>query len=171
MKLTTLLAAAAASLALSAGAANAVTYVFAGSWLIGEGPPAFPTAPAVLSGVETAALLFGGAASDYVISTIDSSVANINFMARVDGFGSAANFNPLVAQDFKADVGAAGYGQVGDFSAYVRDHAPAGVDIGRNYAFRVSGVVPEPATWGMMIVGFGATGLLLRRRRRPALVA
>jgi hypothetical protein len=28
--------------------------------------------------------------------------------------------------------------------------------------------VPEPATWAMMIVGFGASGLMLRRARRPA---
>ncbi|MEW5683459.1 MAG: PEPxxWA-CTERM sorting domain-containing protein [Pseudomonadota bacterium] len=27
------------------------------------------------------------------------------------------------------------------------------------------GVVPEPATWGLMIVGFGAAGAVLRRRR------
>ena len=146
-----------------------MTYAFVGSWLIGDGPPAFPSAPAILSGVETAALLFGGAASDYAISSVDSSVANIDFMARVDGFGPSSNFNTVVAQDFKADVGAAGYGQIGDVSAYVKDHAPAGVDIGRNYAFRISGAVPEPASWGMMIVGFGASGLLLRRRRRTAL--
>jgi PEP-CTERM motif-containing protein len=29
--------------------------------------------------------------------------------------------------------------------------------------------VPEPATWGMMILGFGAMGAVLRRRRRPVL--
>jgi hypothetical protein len=29
--------------------------------------------------------------------------------------------------------------------------------------------VPEPATWAMMLLGFGATGLMIRRRRRPAL--
>lgn len=169
MTLKTVLAAAAATLALSAGAAHAVTYAFVGSWLIGDGPPAFPAAPAVLSGVETAALLFGGTAADYVISSVDSSVANIDFMARVDGFGPSSNFNAIVAQDFKADVGAAGYGQIGDVSAYVKDHAPAGVDIGRNYAFRVSGAVPEPGAWGLMIVGFAASGVLLRRRRRAAL--
>lgn len=29
--------------------------------------------------------------------------------------------------------------------------------------------VPEAATWAMMILGFGAMGLMIRRRRRPAL--
>jgi len=31
--------------------------------------------------------------------------------------------------------------------------------------------VPEPATWAMMIVGFGAVGMVLRSRRRLALAA
>jgi len=36
----------------------------------------------------------------------------------------------------------------------------------------VAGVVPEPATWAMMIIGFGATGSMLRaNRRRMALAA
>ena len=30
------------------------------------------------------------------------------------------------------------------------------------------GVVPEPATWAMMIMGFGAAGAMLRRRSGPA---
>ena len=30
----------------------------------------------------------------------------------------------------------------------------------------VSGAVPEPATWAMMLLGFGAVGVSLRRRRR-----
>ena len=31
------------------------------------------------------------------------------------------------------------------------------------------GVIPEPATWAMMILGFGGVGALLRRRRVPQL--
>ena len=33
----------------------------------------------------------------------------------------------------------------------------------------VGGAVPEPATWGLMIAGFGVSGMALRRRRRAAL--
>jgi opacity protein-like surface antigen len=29
--------------------------------------------------------------------------------------------------------------------------------------------VPEPATWGLMLIGFGGIGLAMRRRRRPVL--
>lgn len=29
--------------------------------------------------------------------------------------------------------------------------------------------VPEPATWGLMLLGFGGLGMVLRRRRRPGL--
>ena len=55
------------------------------------------------------------------------------------------------------------------------DFAP---DIGSGRQFRVEGVfssppnpIPEPATWAMMIMGFGGIGVMMRRRRRRALVA
>jgi hypothetical protein len=32
------------------------------------------------------------------------------------------------------------------------------------------GAVPEPSTWAMMLLGFGAVGFAMRRRRRPALL-
>ena len=34
-----------------------------------------------------------------------------------------------------------------------------------------TGAVPEPGTWAMMLLGFGAVGYSLRRRKRPALAA
>lgn len=32
-----------------------------------------------------------------------------------------------------------------------------------------TGAVPEPATWAMMLLGFGGMGMTMRRRRKPAL--
>ena len=39
----------------------------------------------------------------------------------------------------------------------------------RNFLYDVPSAVPEPASWALMLVGFGAIGLAMRRRRRPAL--
>lgn len=38
------------------------------------------------------------------------------------------------------------------------------------YARAVGGGVPEPSTWAMMILGFGATGVMVRSHRRRGLV-
>jgi hypothetical protein len=40
---------------------------------------------------------------------------------------------------------------------------------GGNVSF-AAGAVPEPATWAMMLLGFGAVGFAMRRGRRPALL-
>jgi hypothetical protein len=34
----------------------------------------------------------------------------------------------------------------------------------------VAAVVPEPATWGLMLLGFGVIGFAMRRKRKPALI-
>jgi hypothetical protein len=39
---------------------------------------------------------------------------------------------------------------------------------GGNVAFQ-AGAVPEPATWALMLLGFGAVGWQIRRRRHPVL--
>lgn len=41
--------------------------------------------------------------------------------------------------------------------------------VGTQVTFAIAGGVPEPATWALMIAGFGATGAALRRRRAAAL--
>lgn len=38
-------------------------------------------------------------------------------------------------------------------------------------AFAPTGAVPEPATWALMILGFGAAGAALRGRRRALTLA
>ena len=43
-----------------------------------------------------------------------------------------------------------------------------------NYEFTATGLttgVPEPATWAMMLIGFGAVGYSMRRRRKSGGIA
>ena len=44
-----------------------------------------------------------------------------------------------------------------------------GGSFGGNVNVSPVGAVPEPATWAMMLLGFGAVGFAMRRRQRPAL--
>jgi hypothetical protein len=48
-------------------------------------------------------------------------------------------------------------------------HCGPWTDVHTDFAFRID-AVPEPATWAMMIIGFGGVGAVMRRRR-SALVA
>jgi hypothetical protein len=150
-----LLAAGAAATALfMAGAADAAI-VFVGSWNLNEGVDDAP-----LAGREAAALIFGGDASDYLISTEGPDVGSINFRAWYAYIGLPDTVG-VDLQDVNNSVGF-------DLSAYVNDPS-----LGEyvNYAFKDDGNVggvPEPAIWALMIGGFGLTGAALRRRRTAA---
>ena len=57
----------------------------------------------------------------------------------------------------------------GDYRVTFGGTAPAdGAAVSGNLTFRVV-AVPEPGTWAMMVLGFGAVGLMMRRRRRPGM--
>ena len=150
----------------AAGAANAA-YTFVGNWNVGDGPT-WGTNPLAYSGTGAAALLFGGSASDYVVSTIDNQVSNINNMAHYAVVG--VGFANFADNYFRGTEGTTHYQDVYVFdaatdtvSAYVNDFGTGGT----NYAFRNDspGGVPEPASWALMISGFGLAGAALRRRR------
>lgn len=149
--------------------ANAATYTYVGSWSVGDGP-GWTTNPRVYTGQEAAAFLFGGTASNYAISTAGPSVGLINFRAHVDGWADTQYLFGAndAAQNFSLDTGGTGYnsnpGFGSSYSAYVQDHSSAGDPRTINYAFLISGSVPEPASWALMIVGFGLTGAAMRRR-------
>jgi hypothetical protein len=44
-------------------------------------------------------------------------------------------------------------------------HCGPWTDVHTDFGFRIA-AVPEPGTWALMILGFGGTGALLRRRRQ-----
>jgi len=165
----------------SATMANA-SLVFVGSWTPYDSPVSWasqpPNGPLAYTGQEAAALLFGGNASDYVISTADNQVANINHLSWYDVIGVGGNqfaenyTNKYLGQFYGPTSGynccGGAYAGVNAASAYIHDNGVTG----RNYAFRDDGgAVPEPATWGLMIMGFGLSGVALRSRRRMAIAA
>ena len=167
MKLRTLFAVATS---LTVAAPALAGPIFVGSWTVDQGPW-WPDSPTAYSGQGAAALLFGGSASDYIISTADDQVADINHLTWVSTYGGAcAGAYPCgtqVAESFVKSTGGL-YLNGGDTSAYVVDWA-----IGqqyRNYAFRMS-AAPEPASWAMMLGGFGLLGGTMRARRKASAIA
>lgn len=151
--------------ALGVSSANAAV-TFVGSWQVDQGPR-WTVVPPAYSGQEAAALLFGGSASEYVISTVDNNPADINNLTWVSTWGGACGGSfpcgTTVAQNSVVSTGGL-YETVGDTSAYVNDWAVGSQFT--NYAF-LSGV-PEPATWALFLLGFGAIGWTLRARRNAA---
>jgi hypothetical protein len=148
-----LAAGAAATILFTAGAANAAL-VLIGSWQVNDGP----SNPAAASAKQIAAQLFGGDPADYFISTVGGNVNHLAYYGLVDFPG-----NGVVLTD--DDVSS--FSGFGGISAYVDDDSIEDGFV--NYAFRdVKGngtSVPEPATWALMIGGFGLAGAALRRRR------
>ena len=173
---TLLLAATAlAASTVASTAASAATYVYVGSYWVGSGlywGTNFPQ-PAY-SPQMAAALLFGGAPGKYAISTQQNVIDHLGW---VDGFGTSMHlkrdwdtggFGTPVAENFQP---VPLYNQVGAFSAYVGDREQIlGTPLGGaqyqyasiNYVFAA---VPEPATWALLIAGFGMVGATVRRRR------
>jgi len=91
-------------------------------------------------------------------------------------------FSTLNPQGLNATVGDGGFGiflpegfqsgsSVGEFLIGYDDQINQADDNHDDFIIRVlvTPAVPEPATWGMMLLGFGAVGFAMRRRRTPAL--
>lgn len=84
-----------------------------------------------------------------------------NLSARLSGNLAAGNYVLAVGQfnftQAEARAGVANYDRPGAFTATFSD----GITL-------QAGAVPEPATWAMLMLGFGAMGATLRRKQKVA---
>jgi hypothetical protein len=177
MRKFALFAASVAFLAFAGAAPAFASLVYVGSWEVMDGP-FWEDEPLADTGQEAAALLFGGSAADYSISTVGTDPSAVNYKAwyAVIGDFGPNNGGFEFAQDYVSTNSsqAPGYYYSGNnypggvstdaASAYVRDSAFAG---NINYAFRtVSNGVPEPLT--LSLFGAGLLGTVVMRRRKRA---
>lgn len=159
-----------AAFAALAASASAQTYV--GSFRVQDGAD-WQTSPQVYSGLEAAALHFGGVPTDYAISVNPSSrdPSTITHTAYYSPWGLACGVFP---EDAKIDEGAPGYDVPGGtntaLSAYVDDNC---LSDETNYVWRVQAApalnatpVPGLGFWGLLLLGAVLGALGMRRSRR-----
>lgn len=107
------------------------------------------------------ALSYVSATSDYLY--IDTGYLDILSYARVpiNGFGQSSGLFGVTSDQTGVQLASSS-----DLGFYVVNHDNAA---GFAYADTVTSAVPEPATWGMMILGMGAIGIAMRRRQNVSM--
>jgi hypothetical protein len=84
--------------------------------------------------------------------------------------GIAQWASTLDTRSFVAGISVGSGGGAGAYHAFADNVTLATVNGSTTYNFEV-GVVPEPATWAMMLFGFGAVGYSVRRRKNVSATA
>lgn len=89
-----------------------------------------------------------------------------NFVGLDDGYNSDTSHFAFTTQIYSPPVAGGYYGGYVPSGVYQSDGTADGAYA--TLTVTTIGGVPEPATWGLMIAGFGLTGATLRRRRPVA---
>ena len=84
--------------------------------------------------------------------TVTNSNTRANPFTSLNGNGIAVGANDVLSFQFTKSAGQQ-YGSVDGIDAII------------NFSPTLVGAVPEPATWAMMILGFGVLGASMRRRQ------
>lgn len=105
----------------------------------------------------------------------DDSLTLLGYYNRIQtGFaGQALSFTNLGANNGTTILSVAPTGRYDRFvfTTAVGGDVLFGGDLGQGYRIdSLTGFVPEPGAWAMLIMGFGLVGASARRRRRPAMV-
>lgn len=170
--------------AMSGAASAATIYTYVGSWSLGSNGSIWTSNPAVYTGQQAAAFLFGGTAADYAISTMGIDNTMINFSAWLDGWGDSSTYagsGTPAAQTYSLDSTGLGYNGCSiaatscgssAYSALILDHfygyGGPNNDTYINYAFKITNTpseVPVPAAGGLLVLAMGAMGAVRARRK------
>lgn len=121
---------------------------------------------------------------DWGIDT--ASWSGVTALIRIKQYGGGLSFayDPLATPDNKPALNGSiqnsarlnwfGFDPTADASYNIKlqvfglADGPKSINIDVNMGAGSTGAIPEPATWALMIMGFGAAGSMLRRRRMVA---
>jgi hypothetical protein len=147
-------------------------YVYVGSWQVDQGPW-WTDQPLAYTGQQAAALLFGGNASDYSISTVGLDPLTVNHEAWYSVLGATGGYTFAENYVSTNSSQAPGYYYSGSpysqgdsteaASAYVSDNAQGSYYT--NYAFTGSAVPLPPSVFLLGSGLLGLAGLGWRRKR------
>jgi len=183
------MAAAAATMALGIAAATpASALTISGACSVGDIDPVADLCSGWFTGTDGNSNLLSGSASD-IQDQIDA-LALIGFVW--DGDWTSVEATKLLTPE--ADGHTYDFASLLNGTTYIGIHKGGGGDFAGTAFFKLTannldtfkldlnggssavlyqtgGVVPEPATWAMMIIGFGAAGTMLRSNRRKMALA
>lgn len=118
-------------------------------------------APALPSFTDTFDMVRPTSNSGFIFSNNAFPDQSVNITSNLDGFKGSSTLIYNLAHDIKVIGADVPYGETS------QRFASGNFSITYNFKEAVA-AVPEPATWAMMIVGFGLVGAAMRRRAHPS---